>query len=169
MPGHGLWRWLVVGVIAVLAGAVSTQAVNAHLVFATLTEQLHATSDAAQVAPRPKTWSRAEMAQVQAVNAAIRELNLPISSILRALEPPRDIRVAVLSVETAVDTSVGTSSKTSSVKIFAEARSGAEMARYVSFVAERKPFTGAYLTRHEIDETSAERPYRFTVEAVWSE
>ena len=37
---------------------------------------------------------------MQAVNTAIREMNMPIGRILLALEPPADIGVAVLSVET---------------------------------------------------------------------
>jgi hypothetical protein len=117
-------------------------------------------------APRAVEWSRNELARVQAVNVAVRELNLPFEAILRALEPPKDMRVAVLSMTTAASTSGALASR---VKIVAEARTGAEMARYVAFVAERKPFTGAYLVEHEIDETAVERPYRFTLEASWND
>lgn len=77
-----------------------------------------------------------------------------------------DLRVAVLSLTTTPATS---SSQASRVKIVAEARTGADMARYVAFLAERKPFTGAYLSEHEIDENAPERPYRFTLEAEWTD
>jgi hypothetical protein len=66
-------------------------------------------------------------------------------------------------------TGSGSPGRASSVKIVAEARTGSEMARYVAFVGQRKPFARAYLTRHEIVEAVAERTYRFTVEALWNE
>jgi hypothetical protein len=113
----------------------------------------------------PAALSRDEQARVPAVNAAIREMNLPVSALLQALQPPRDIRVAVLGVDV-LGASPGA---TTGIKITGEARTGAEMARYVAFVSSRKPFTGAYLTRHEIDDTTPERPYRFTVEAAWND
>ena len=75
------------------------------------------------------------------------------------------MRVAVLSMEAATSEK---DEQVAIVKVQAEARTGAEMANYVAFLAERKPFGRAYLVQHEIDETSQERPYRFTVEALWS-
>jgi hypothetical protein len=57
----------------------------------------------------------------------------------------------------------------SSVKISAQARSGADMARYVAYVAQRRPFGSAYLVRHEIATEAPDRPYRFTVEAQWKD
>lgn len=165
-PNVSTRQWLVLGISALLAGTLLVQALQTHFVMRSLTARLNASAGIAQPAPLPTAWTREELARVQAVNAAIRELNMPISPILRALEPPRDIRVAVLSVETATNTA---NAQASSVKIVAEARTAAEMARYVAFVAERKPFTGAYLTRHEIDQATPEQPYRFTVEAAWSE
>ena len=102
------------------------------------------------------------------MSTAIRELNLPISAILHALQPPQDIRVAVLGLET-TNASSGAAGQPTSVKIMAEARTGADMARYVAFVAERKPFIAAYLTQHEINTSVPEQPYRFTVEALWNE
>jgi len=131
-----------------------------------LSQQVSAARQQGQ-APRPARMSREETARVQAVNAAIRELNFPVAALLRALQPPADIPVAVLSVDLS-GAAAGEAPRDAVVKITAEARSGAAMARYVGFVAERKPFSGAYLTHHEIAETVPERPYRFTVEAAWS-
>jgi hypothetical protein len=149
-----------------LAAAMAAQAVQATKAARGLQTGLDRAASSTAAAPRAVNWSREELARVQAANVAIRELNLPFSAILRALAPPADLRVAVLSVTTAASRS---SAQASSVKIVAEARTGAEMARYVAFLAERRPLTGAYLTGHEIDETSAERPYRFTLEASWSD
>lgn len=111
--------------------------------------------------------SKEEALKAQAFNIAIRELNLPISGLLRALQPPSDIQVAVLSIDTAGSGS--SVEQVSNVKIIAEARTGIDMMRYVSFVAERRPFEGAYLTHHEIVESQPERPYRFSVEAKWAD
>jgi hypothetical protein len=110
--------------------------------------------------------SREELARVPVINKAIRELNMPISALLRALNPPRDIRVAILSVETTGTDQVA-EKKQATVKIQAEARSDADMTRFVAYVAERQPFIGAYLTHHEVVESLPEKPYRFTLEATW--
>ena len=113
--------------------------------------------------------SRAEQSRVQGVNAAIRELNTPVAALLRAMQPPRDIRVALLGIELAPSGAVDGGADASTIKLSAEAPSGADMARFVAFLSERRPFVGAYLTRHEINEADASRPYRFTVEATWHE
>ena len=108
-------------------------------------------------------WSREELSRVRAVNTAIRELNLPIGAILRALQPPPELRVAVLGV----DAASGESART--VKVTAEAPAGEDMARYIGFISGRRPLSGAHLTRHEIIETASGRPYRFTVDVQWTD
>lgn len=153
-------------VAALLAGAALLHAWQSARAAGEMAARLQPAPASVAPAPSQVDWSRAEKARVPAVNIAIRELNLPIAAILRALEPPRGMRVAVLGVTTAPATAAGQASR---VKIVAEARTGAEMARYVAFLAERKPFTGAYLSEHEIDESVPERPYRFTLEASWKD
>lgn len=158
-------RALLLAAAAALALAGGAYAVHAGVELQALKQ---ARQTPARTAPpvRAVDWSTAELARVQAVNVAVRELNLPFEAMLRALEPPKDVRVAVLSMTTAASTSGAQASR---VRIVAETRTGAEMARYVAFVAERRPFTGAYLVAHEIDEAAAERPYRFTLEATWND
>ena len=148
-----------------LAAGACFELLQSNAAFNSALTQLNVATSAALPPPSPTAWSRDEIAQVQAVNIAVRELNMPIAPLLRALEPPQDISVAVLNVEMGG----AALAQASSVKIVAEAKSSADMPRYVAFVAERKPFTGAYLTRHEIDENNPESRYRFTVEALWSE
>lgn len=159
-------RLAALALLALTTVAALLSAAQATRHAAALRARVEAAPAQVPVAVPAPAWSRAELARVQAVNVAIRELNLPFPAILRALAPPPDLRVAVLSVTTAASQSAA---QPSHVKLVAEARSAAEMARYVAFLAERKPFTGAYLTEHEIDETSPERPYRFTVEAAWKD
>ena len=106
-------------------------------------------------------WSREESSRIRAVNTAIRELNLPIGAILRALQPPQELHVAVLGV----DAASGASART--IRVTAEAPTGEDMAQYVKFISERHPLFSAYLIRHEIIETASGHPYRFTVDAQW--
>ncbi len=112
-------------------------------------------------------WSRGETMRVQAANAAIHQLNVPIDALLQAMHPPRDIRVAMLSLS--LEEVARQGGGQSRARIVAEALTSADMARYVSYLASRRPFHDAYLVRHEIVDALPERPYRFTVEALWQE
>lgn len=114
-----------------------------------------------------KTLSAEKVVKVKAVNEAIKALNFPLAFILRELEPPRDIKVALLSLENSPD---GSSSLNSSkFKIVAEAKNSLDMTNYVAFVSSRKSFSNAYLLQHEINLNLTDRPYRFTLEATWKE
>lgn len=124
----------------------------------------------ASTAPLTKraTRNRDEEARVASVNTAILELNLPIATLLRAVQPPPDIRVALLSIEFLPRKSAQSSpDEASTLKLSAESPSGVEMARYAGFLADRKPFATVYLVSHEIAESDPAKPYRFTLEAAW--
>jgi len=123
-------------------------------------------SRAPAVKQATQTLSKGEIERVRAVNIAIRQLNLPVGPLMQAMQPPRDIAVALLGV---AFTPGGEKGSDSLVKLTAETRSSIDMARYVAFLAERRPFVGAYLVSHEVVETDALKPYRFTVEAKWRE
>ncbi|MDR7152741.1 hypothetical protein J2W49_004719 [Hydrogenophaga palleronii] len=113
--------------------------------------------------------TKQELQRVPAINHAIRQLNLPVHALLRSLEPPRDLMVAVLSVDSVGQSSSSASGGASSVRIVAQAPHSADMTRYVAFVADRKPFTGAYLRRHEWVDGPQQKLLRFTVEATWND
>lgn len=115
-----------------------------------------------------KSLSKEEKSRIQSINRAVRDLNVPVDALLEALIPPKDIKVAVLGMET-VGKTLSASSKTSSIKLTGQACSTADMARYVAFVSDRKPFSGASLLRHELSEKLGRCPYKFTVEAKWSD
>jgi hypothetical protein len=161
-------QWGMAAAAAAVAGMLVLQAWQADRDLRAERQQLAAAAALKRPAVQPARWSRDEETRVRAVNTAIRQLNLPISTLLRALQPPADIRVAVLSVDLLAGAS-GAAQEMSGVRITAEARTGEAMARYVGFVSERKPFVGAYLMRHEIVETAPDRPYRFSVEATWAD
>lgn len=154
---------LAVAVIVVLfQGLRIMQTAEAVTAIETEVETLSRPEPARTAAP---AWTREEANRIRAINAAIRELNLPVSALLRSIAPPRDIRVAVLSVETS-----GEAAKArSGLRIVAQTPSSTEMARYVGFVAERKPFVGAYLVRHESIDEAGQQFIRFTVEALWND
>jgi hypothetical protein len=152
--------WLAAACVALVALTLSLQAWQAHGQRLAAMASWKALQQQPAAAPQAAPWTRQELARVQSANAAIRELNLPIAALLAALQPPRDLRIAVLSVE---------ASGSATVRIKAETRTAAEMAKYAAFVASRNPFTEAYVTHHEVDAVSPEKPYRFALEASWRE
>ncbi|MGB8337660.1 MAG: hypothetical protein WCD07_12470 [Burkholderiales bacterium] len=162
---NSLLKTMLSLVAAGFAGVMIFQAGQTQSQLHSIESRLESKSEPAQQINKI-SLNREELARVPAINKAIGELNMPISALLRALNPPRDIKVAILSLET---TGAGQAKdgKQATVKIHAEALSDADMTRFVAYVAERQPFVGAYLTRHEIIESLPEKPYRFTVEAIW--
>lgn len=107
-------------------------------------------------------WQGEELPRIVAVNAAIRQLNFPLATLLQALTPPPDIRVAITSVETAGSAE---GSRSQLLRIAASADSSVDMTRYVAYLDERKPLLRAYLTQHESDADG--RAWRFTLEVAW--
>jgi hypothetical protein len=132
-----------------------------------LQQAIDATQGTPETAEPAPAWRRDELPRVMAVNAAIRALNLPVDALLQALEPPRDIRVMVLGVETIAGE--GGAQTAGRLRISAQAPSSGEMARYVAWVAERRPFVAAYLTRHEQIMEAGAPLFRFTLEATWTD
>jgi hypothetical protein len=123
--------------------------------------QRKATSNMRTAAPpSSKPWSRQERAAAQAVNTAVRSLNLPITALMTALQPPPNLRVALLQVDFAGG---------AAVKVTAQARSSEEMTRYVASIAQQRPFTAAYLTSHDLVTGGPEKTFQFTLEAQWIE
>lgn len=161
--------WLVASTCLILAAALGGHAVR--LSHAASTLELTAARQARMpTLPEPPKWTREELGRVRAVNAAIREINRPIAAMLRALQPPRDIRVALLGVAVeAASTDHGSAdAKGATLKISAESASGTDMTRYVGYLAGRPPLERAYLVSHLVEAGSA-YPYRFTVEVAWRE
>ena len=98
-----------------------------------------------------------------------REINLPIGPLLRAVRPPRDLRVALLGISVEPTSSTGApDGSLATIKLSAESASGAEMTRYVRYLVQQ-PLVRAYLVNHVVDETDSAYPYRFNVEVSWRE
>lgn len=113
--------------------------------------------------PPARDWTKEELEQVKAVNSTIKQLNLPYSSLMVALLPPRDMRVAMLSLDVDANSQ---SAANSHIKIVAEAKTAGEMGQYVSFLSSRKLFSDVYLVSHEIAEATSEHPYRFSIDMI---
>ncbi len=111
---------------------------------------------AAPVAELP----RISEVQAAAVNAAVMQLNLPWRALHDAVAEATPPTIALLALEP--------DARKRAIKITAEARSPDEMVGYVEQLSRQELFTGASLTRHEINEQDPNRPIRFQVEAQWS-
>jgi hypothetical protein len=164
-PRAATLRWMAAMVAICCAAAIVAQAAHQTLATQALRQQWAALAPLARPVPAARTWQRDELEHVRAVNRAVASLNLPVADLLRALHPPPDIGALLLSVEL---TSSPDSARAAVVRIQAETRNGAEMARYVAFVAGQKPFHGATLLEHEVSGAATERTYRFTLEAQWA-
>src|SRR6218665_2443476 len=73
-----MWQWVVVAALGVVFSALVAQLTREVSSVATLRAKTAAMERARQPGTAKKTWARQEVAHVQAVNRAIRELNLPI-------------------------------------------------------------------------------------------
>ena len=111
---------------------------------------------AAPVAQLP----RISDAQAGAVNAAVLQLNLPWRALQDAVAAATPSTIALLALEP--------DSRKQALKITAEAKSADEMVAYVEELGRQEFFSGATLTRHEINDQDPNRPIRFQIEALWS-
>lgn len=108
---------------------------------------------------------RGREAQVRGVADAVRQLNLPVAELLKALQAPKDVRVALLGLD--LGGKGGADGTASLVKIEAEARTPQEMTAYVAFLGDQKLFRSVYLVKHEKNPLSPDKATRFLVEAQW--
>lgn len=159
-------RWAAAGVVGVVAAAAVWQSAVLNNAIDEK-RQLLALRQAAVASPSGKRWTEAEHRQVRAVNAAVRELNIPLSAITRAMLPPKDVAVGLISLN--VVPQKGEGAGTVRLSISAEAASSIDMTRYVTFLAERRSIESSRLVAHEIVETDPAKPYRFTVEMAWGD
>lgn len=152
-----LSAFALLGGTATYAAALADRMVE---LFGELTESHAAPQMIVESSPAAREQS---MKQIRAVNRAIAALNVPIDTLLQTIQPERGMRTALLGLEVG---DIRMDSGVAPVKISAESRSGADMTKYVQFLAGTHAFESVYLVRHEIAESSG-RPYRFVVEASW--
>lgn len=97
-------------------------------------------------------------AQADAINRAIRQLNLPWERLFAEVEKRLDNQLALLALEPDAANRV--------LRIYAETGSTTEMLAFVRALEESDFLSDVFLVRHEINEADYQ-PLRFVVEARW--
>jgi Tfp pilus assembly protein PilN len=115
----------------------------------------HAQPRVVPVAPMSAAARQQHEQQVKTVGEAVRQLNVPVTRLIKMVQAPADIHVGLL----ALDLNLGT------LKISGEAEAGQDMMNYVAFLSEQALFSSVYLVKHE----QAGNAYRFQLEAQWRE
>lgn len=127
-------------------------------------DALHAALAARSQAARPVALAAQPKlvlpeAQVQAVNDAVMQLNVPWRDLYEAVRAATPSNVALLALEP--------DAKRRTLRITAETRNSDDMLAYVAKMQELSWFGSVVLTRHEIAEQDPNRPLRFQVAAQW--
>jgi hypothetical protein len=161
-------QWLSLGVFAALLSGLLTLLVITSQQVARLEDRVAIQT---RSAPPIQPMSRDERQRIVAVNQAVRELNLPVDALLKSLQPPKDIRVALIEIDLTASRAANDIARSAArtMKLVAEAGSGIDMTRYVAFLSDRPGIARAYLLRHEVVESEPAKPYRLTLEVEWKD
>ena len=177
------WRLalLAVGLLMLLPAAINWTAQRQTV------DRLQARLDAQSATLQPQRLTRPALAparqqqmdlQVKAVAEAVRQLNLPVTRLLKTIEAREDMRIALLGLdlngEPAQDgEAAAPSTPAGTLKISAEAETAQDMINYLAFLNQQRMFRSVYLLKHEMTGavpgggTGGERPYQFQLEAQW--
>ena len=126
-------------------------------------------------APQPtltQNQQRDQDQQTKVVAEAVRQLNLPVARLLKTLQAPGDMHVALLGLDLNgqpmqdTDTHV-TNVPSGSLKIAAEAETAQDMLNYLAYLNQQQMFRSVYLVKHETAGGDAGSSYRFQLEAQW--
>ena len=115
-------------------------------------------------APLSASQQRERDIELKQVAAAVRQLNLPVTRLVRTVQPPRDVRIALLGLD--LNAQQGQDGA-SALKIAAEAEMPQDMLNYLAFLNQQPMFSSVYLLKHEMHANAPEHPYRFQLEAQW--
>ena len=138
------------------------------------------------------TQQRDQDQQTKAVAEAVRQLNLPVARLLKTLQAPPDLHVALLGLDLnglpmqetdaaqAGAATVGSATAgvakaataaaalpSGSLKIAAEAETAQDMLSYLAFLNQQQMFRSVYLVKHEMASGAVGQAYRFQLEAQW--
>jgi hypothetical protein len=130
-----------------------------------LEQQIAATTEAiararhaiVQHTPPPRSPLLLSAQQIAAVNSAIGQLNIPWPAVLDGFESVATADVALLQIEP--------DPRRRLVKGVAEAKNHQRMLAYLAALGAAEPFTGAMVSKQEINEKDPHRPLRFLFEA----
>lgn len=116
-------------------------------------------------APLAPNQQREQDLQLKLVGDAVRQLNLPITRLIKTVQAPRDIRVALLGLDLNGQGAQGEGG--GGLKIAAEAETAQDMINYLAFLNQQTMFRSVYLVKHEMNVNAPAHPYRFQLEAQW--
>jgi hypothetical protein len=142
--------------------------------------RLQARLDAQSASQGPRRLTRPALApaqqqelslQVKAVAEAVRQLNLPVARLIKTVQAPADVRVALLGLDLngqpAQDAEASTA-PAGTLKIAAEAETAQDMINYLAVLNQQPMFRSVYLLKHEMAASGGvARPYQFQLEAQW--
>lgn len=118
--------------------------------------------------PLSASQQREREIELKQVAIAVRQLNLPVTRLIKTVQAPRDVRVALLGLD--LNAQQGQDGA-SALKIAAEAETPQDMLNYLAFLNQQPMFSSVYLLKHEMsskaDAGSPQHPYRFQLEAQW--
>ncbi|MEC5161782.1 hypothetical protein ACFDR9_003669 [Janthinobacterium sp. CG_23.3] len=107
-------------------------------------------------------------AQLKLVADAVRQLNLPVTRLIKTVQAPRDVRVALLGLDLNGEAGADQGGRAAgALKIAAEAETAQDMINYLAFLNQQSLFRSVYLVKHEMNVAAPEHPYRFQLEAQW--
>ena len=175
------WRLavLAVGLLMLLPAAINWTAQRQTVA------RLQARLDAQSATLQPQRLTRPALApaqqqqmdlQVKAVAEAVRQLNLPVTRLLKTIEAREDMRIALLGLDLNGEPAqegqtAAPSTPAGTLKISAEAETAQDMINYLAFLNQQRMFRSVYLLKHEMTGAAsgagAERPYQFQLEAQW--
>ena len=115
-------------------------------------------------APLSASAQRERDIELKQVAVAVRQLNLPVTRLIKTVQAPRDVRVALLGLD--LNAQQGQDGA-SALKIAAEAATPQDMLNYLAFLNQQPMFSSVYLLKHEMNMNTPEHPYRFQLEAQW--
>lgn len=118
---------------------------------------------------RAMTPTRAQLDRARSVNAAIRELNFPVTQVLDALLPARGSGVALVALDIQPDrtSSEPAGAAAASIRISAVAPDASAMALYIDRLNRRQTLATAQLLQHQLDAADPLQRLRFVVEWTW--
>lgn len=124
-------------------------------------EAMQSTQDRLNAARLKRSQERVILtpAKTEAINRAIRQLNLPWNDLFAEIESRLTERISLLSLEPDASTRV--------LRIQGEAKSPEDMLDFIRTLDDKKFFQGATLVRHEIVDSDRNKPIRFVAEALW--
>jgi hypothetical protein len=120
---------------------------------------------AAFVQPLSAAARQQQEQQVKIVGEAVRQLNVPVTRLIKMVQAPNDVHIALLALDLNGKGESDAKAPSGTLKIGAEAQSPQDMMNYVAFLSEQPLFASVYLVKHE----QAGSAYRFQVEAQWKQ